>query len=159
MNEINSTIITTASVQDVIDRLKKITIEELPFIKPKDIFFLGKINGRTFKLITFNAPPIEVEFTVTDSLMTFKYQKNSFAPVIKGLTYGLMFPIFIGIFIWTIVDKTINLASTFVAAGLLILPFLANKVFTYLYNSFILKKDDDFFSQLEKLLDVKINRG
>jgi hypothetical protein len=159
MSTINATIITPVPVHDIVDRLRKITIDEQPFIKPKGVLFLGKVNGNTFKLITFNAPPIEVEFTITDSLIALKYQKDSFVPVIKGLTYGLLLPIFIGIFIWTIFDKRISMSSTFVAGGMLILPFLANNIFTYLYNSFVLKKDDDFFSQLEEFLDVKINRS
>lgn len=144
------------SVDIIVSRLKSITIEKQPFFKPKGILFLGKIKGDSFRLITFNAPPMKFDFKIRDTEIEFEYQKDSLSKTFKGLVYVLTIPIFGGLWIWGLIDKNVDLSFKLILTLLLLLPFLINKLISFLYERVILADDDKFLKKLEKSMEIKI---
>lgn len=158
MDPIKCKIISEETNDTIIGRLKTITIEEQPFFKPKGILFFGKIKGDSFKLITFHAPPMEFNFKVQKSFVEFEYKKESLTKLFKGLTYGLTIPIFLGLWIWGLMDKRVDLGGKIVLTLFLLMPLGFNKLSNLYYNRFILPKDDKFLTGLEKTLRIEIER-
>lgn len=150
--------ISSQTVEVLTDKLKQLTIEEIPFFKPKGIYFLGKITGSKFNLITFNAPPIDIAFTITDTSIHLKYTRESLSPTITGVTYALGFPLAFALFLFALLSKSVPAEGVVFLFFFLSFPFFLNKILKYFYTRFILQKDDHFFSTLEQLLDVKIKR-
>jgi ABC-type sugar transport system permease subunit len=158
MSIVYGEILTDQTIPCIIQRLQAITVEEQPFIRPKGIYFLGKIAGTTFTLITFNAPPIEICFTISEATITFKYVKQSLMPTFTLGIYALGLPLMFGLFLMGLMDKKVHFEGKLILAALLFLPFLSNLIYKYLYTSFILPEDNVFFNKLEELLDVKITK-
>lgn len=156
MGIISAEIITNDTQANILDRLKKITIEDQPFIKPKGIFFLGKITGSRFKLITFNSPPIEVEFTISDNKITIISDQHSLEPDLTAITYALGFPISFALFLWGMLDKHVPPGGKLSLALFMTFPYLLNKIAKYTYNSYVLPTNEVLFRKMEELLDVKI---
>jgi hypothetical protein len=158
MDPIQCKIISEESLDTIIEKLKSITIEEQPFFKPKGILFLGKIRGDSFRLITFNSPPMEFDFKVQNGQLDFEYKKDNLTKLFKGLIYGITIPIFVGIWIWGLIDKRVDLGGKIALTFFLLLPFGFNKFFNFLYLRFILPKDDKFITRLEQRLGIKIEK-
>lgn len=127
MGIICAEIVTNNTQADILGRLKRITVEDQPFIKPKGIFFLGKITGNRFKLITFNAPPIEIEFTILDNKITVTSDQHSTMPDLTAITYALGFPISFTLFLWGMLDKHVPIGGKLFLALFMIFPYLLNK--------------------------------
>jgi hypothetical protein len=158
MDPIRYKIISEETSDTIISRLKSITIAEQPFFKPKGILFLGNIKGNTFNLITFHAPPMEFNFKVQNGYVEFEYKKESLTRLFKGLIYGLTIPIFLGLWIWGLLDKRVDLGGKIALTLFLLIPFGYNKLTGLFYNRFILPKDDKFLTGLEIKLGVKIEK-
>lgn len=156
MNTITADIITDETPESILERLKKITIEEPPFIKPKKALFIGKINESNFKLITFNSPPIEIEFFVSNKDIKIKFDRNTAMPDLTAVIYALGLPISFGLFLWSMFDKHVPLGGKVFFAIFMLFPYLLNKITKSLYNSNFLPSNEDVSKKIEKLMDVKV---
>lgn len=146
----------TDSTENFLQRLRAVTIEEQPFIKPNGIFFLGKVKNSHFKLITFNSPPTELEFTITNTFVTLGLTVTSLTDTFKMLIYALLFPLFIGLFAWSCLDDSVPIAGKLLCCATLILPFLLNKVIKYFYESYVLLKIEDLLKNLKQQLKADL---
>lgn len=159
MEKIRCQIDSQEEVEVILGKLKNITIENQPFLKPKGIHFLGKINGDSFQLITFNSPPMTFDFNVNQDRIDFEYRKESLSKTFKGLIYAMMIPLFVGLWLWGMIDSDVELKGKIVLSAFLLIPFLFNKVIKMIYEHFVLPKDDKFIVKLEKILAVKIEKS
>ena len=158
MDRIKCTIKISGTVDSFVDRLKFITIEKQPFYKPKGVLFLGKINGNSFKLITFDAPPMKFFFEIKQNEVFMEYQKDSLTKVFTGLIYAITIPLFIILWTYAMIDKSFDMPSKIILTFCLFLPFILNKVIKFVYERFILADDNRFLEDLERILHVKIER-
>lgn len=147
---------TKTTLNEILVRLKGITVEEQPFIRPKHARFLGKIQGNSFKLITFNAPPMEFQFKIISDQLYFEYKKETLKPALKGLTYALMFPLFTAIWIYSLISKNFNWFGRIALGLTLILIFFISKMSIFIYDKFVGPNDLKFINELKLILDVDI---
>jgi hypothetical protein len=159
MNSITCKIESKHSIRVLLEKLQLITIEEQLFMKPKGVYFLGKVKGDSFKLITFNAPPMEFFFKVKEETLEFDFIRPSLSSTIKGLVYALLFPLFIALWLWALLDNDISTQWKIAATLLLVLPVILNKFYKVIYKEFVFADDVKFFKKLEVALDSKIERS
>ncbi len=158
MERIKCTIRNSGTIESFIERLKFVTIEKQPFYKPKGVLFLGKINDSSFKLITFDAPPMKFYFEIKGNEVFMEYQKDSLTMAFKGLIYAPTIPLFIILWLYGMIGKSFDIPSKIILTFCLLLPFVLNKVVKFTYERFILANDDKFLQHLESILHVKIEK-
>jgi hypothetical protein len=151
---------TSSSNDEILERLKIVTIEEQPFLKPRGIKFLGHINNQSFKLITFHAPPMEFEFKVLADQIQFSYKKESLVPALKGIMYGLLIPLFSGFMLFALLSKDFDwLGRIFLGLSFAIIFVFCIKVYPFLYKRFVLPDDQRFLIDLKKTLQADIEEA
>jgi ABC-type sugar transport system permease subunit len=151
-------IISAESVDEIINRLKSITIEKQPFVKPKGIMFLGKIKEKTFRLMTFHSPPIRITFEIKESGVEFEYKIESIINTIKWVLYLISLPVLIGLLIWSFLSEKAGFEERIVIILLLILPFAVIRLFKWVYDRWLLPNDQELIKKLENELNVKIEK-
>lgn len=152
-------IITNSSNDEILERLKKATIENQPFIKPKGIKFLGHINNKSFKLVTFHAPPMEFEFKVLSDQIHFTYKKESLVPALKGIIYGLLIPLFSGLMLYALISEDFNWVGRLSLGLVLAIVFISCVIYPLLYKKFVLPNDKKFLSDLKETLQADIQEA
>ena len=158
MNKIRYRIISTESVDEIIDRLKSITIEKTPFFKPKGILFPGKIKEKSFSLITFHSPPISFTFEIKESGVEFEYKIESIISAIKWVLYLISLPVLFGFLIWSFVSEKAGLEERIFIILLLLLPFMVIRLFKKVYERWLLPNDQELIRKIENELNVSIEK-
>jgi len=148
--------IESSSLEEVLNKLEKSTIVKQPFIKPDGVFFLGKINDKSFKLITFNSPPAELHFLIKENSIEIDYRKDDFTKTFSILIYVLLFPIFIIFWLISLISEKYGNTETIILSVALILPILLKKAVVYLYKKYLLANDAKIKLLLENTLDVEL---
>lgn len=151
---------TSSSNDEILERLKIVTIEEHPFFKRRGIKFLGRINSQSFKLITFHAPPMEFEFKVLADQIQFSYKKKSLVPAFNGIMYGLLIPLFSGFMLYALLSKDFDwLGRIVVGLSFSFIFVFCVKLYPFLYNRFVLPDDQKFIIDLKKTLQAEIEEA
>lgn len=158
MDRVNCKIKSSETVDLILERLKKVTIEKQPFLKPKGILFLGRIQGDSFRLITFNSPPMNFNFKVQNNQIEFAYKKASLTKSFKWLILGITIPVFLGLWVWGLVDKEVDIVGKIILTTMLLLPFVINKLTKHLYEKFILVNEEKLIIKIENELKIKIEK-
>ena len=156
MRTIQGTLESNSTIEEVLNKLRAITIDEQPFIKPKHAFFIGKITGEQFRLITFNAPPVEFDFTIQDGEIHFRYKIESASKSIKALVFALLLPMFSGLWIYVVFISETDNWSKIIMTLALGLPFVLNWFYKFLYERFILAKDEKLLKKLSDKLEIEL---
>ena len=148
--------IESSSIEEVLYKLEKITIKKQPFIKPDGIFFLGKINNKSFKLITFNSPPAKLHFQIKENSIEIDYRKDDLSKTFSILIYVLLYPIFTIFWVISLISDKYGNTETIILSMALILPIFLKKAVLFLYKKYLLANDAKIKLFLENTLDVKI---